>query len=276
MANRRRIAVMLGILMATAMTRDSGAQSAAAEIASGATFPVAVGATVEFQGVNVEVSFLKAPADQVVVEYARAVPADVKIVTLPTAAGVTICTVYASSDPKKPTECLPESKGRLAVGKPKNASFVRFRIRVPAGVHVAATTGYGDLKAMGITGNLRLYSNNGYVLVYDAGGPGTIDAGIGLLGKLDAVIAKEQKGPSRRRISLQSIGSGAVRVGLPTTVTASYKVATNATPIVDPVFGIEKMAPPVAVGSVGPPGQSDVWLDVDTGIAGQFTLFRAK
>ena len=251
-------------------------QSTATEIATGANIPVAIGATLELRAVNGEASFIKAPGDQVVVEFARAVPADVKVVTLTTPGGVTVCTVYASSDPKKPTECLADGKGRLASGKPKDQSRVQFRIRVPEGVHVKATIDQGDLKCMGITGNLQFYSNNGYVLVHDAGGPGTIDAGVGLLGNVDAVISKVQNGPGLRGVRLRTIGSGRVRVAMPTTIGASYTIATQTTAAIDPAFGVEKVAPPVLIGHVGPAGDSHVRLDVDTGIAGQFVMQVAK
>ena len=156
-----------GALLLVMVVQTSGpatAQTPATEITTGANIPLAAGATLELRAVNGEASFLKAPGDQVVVEFARAVPADVRVVTLTTPQGVTICTVYASSDPKKPTECLPEGKGRLAAGKIKDQSRVQFRIRVPPGVHIKATIDQGDLKCIGITGNLQFYSNNGYVL----------------------------------------------------------------------------------------------------------------
>jgi hypothetical protein len=216
------------------------------------------------------------PGDQVVVEYARDVPADVKIVTLTTTEGVTICTVYASSNPKKPVECLPGGKGRLTDGKAKDQSRVKFRIRVPAGVHVSAMIGEGDLKSIGIVGNLRFYSHKGYVLVRDAGGPGTIDAGVGLLGNVDAVIANVQSGPVLRLVRLKMAGSGKVRVAMPTTVSASYMIATQMPALIDKVFGVEKVSPPALVGFLGPVGESSLRLDVDTGIAGQFMMFAAK
>jgi hypothetical protein len=272
---RCRVGLVLGTLVLAAIAREGAAQSAAVEIATGANIPVAAGATLELQAVNGEASFLSGTGDQVVVEYARDVPADVKIVTLTTPDGVTVCTVYASSD-SKTTECLPGSKGRLATGKAKDQSRVRFRIRVPSGVHVTATIGEGDLKSNAIVGNLRFYSNNGYVLVHDGGGPGTIDAGVGLLGNVDAVIAKAQKGPVLRQVRLKAVGSGKVRVAMPTTVSASYSIATQRPAAIDKVFGIEKVSPPSLVGHLGPSGESSLRLDVDTGIAGQFILLPAK
>jgi hypothetical protein len=275
---RCRVGLVLGtlVLAPMAMARQGAAQSAAVEIATGANIPVAAGTTLELQAVNGEASFLSAPGDQVVVEYARDVPADVKVVMLTTPEGVTLCTVYTSSNPKKPVECLPGGKGRLADGKPKDQSRVKFRIRVPAGVHVSAMIGEGDLKSTGIVGNLRFYSNKGYVLVHDGGGPGTIDAGVGLLGNIDAVIAKVQSGPALRQVRLKMAGSGKVRVAMPTTVSASYMIATQTPALVDKVFGFEKVSPPALVGSLGPVGESSLRLDVDTGIAGQFMMFPAK
>jgi hypothetical protein len=270
------VPVALAMCVHAASAGIAAAQTTTTEIATGVKIPVTAGATLELRAVNGEASFLKAPGDEVVVEYARAVPADVKIVTLTTSDGVTVCTVYASSDPQKPTECLPDGKGRLAPGKAKDQSRVQFRIRVPSGVHVKASIDHGDLKCIGITGNLQFYSNNGYVLVHDAGGPGTIDAGVGLLGNVDAVISKVQNGPGLRRVRLRAIGSGRVRVAMPTTVGASYTIATQQPAAIDAVFGLGKGSPPVLNGHVGPAGSSQVQLDIDTGIAGQFVMQPAK
>jgi hypothetical protein len=273
---RYKVAPALATFVLAAMARGGAMQAPAVEIATGTTIPVAAGATLELRAVHGEASFLAASGDQVVVEYARDVPADAKIVTLTTPDGVTVCTVYVSSDPKKPTECLPGGKGRLAAGKVKDQSRIRFRIRVPAGVHVKATIDQGDLKSAGIAGNLRFYSNNGYVLVHDAGGPGTIHAGTGLLGNVDTVISKVQNGPARRQVRLETVGSGRVRVAMPTTVGASYSISTQRPPAIDAVFGIQKTAPPLLLGHVGPALDDQVRLEVDTGIAGQFVLLPAK
>ena len=273
---RYRVGVVLGIIVLALMARATAAQTPAVEIATGTKLPIAAGATLEFRAVNGEASFTETAGAEVVIQFARDVPADVKVVTLTTPEGVTVCAVYGSTDPKKPTECLPGGKGRLAAGKSKDQSRVRFRIQVPAGVHISGSIDEGALRTSGITGNLRLYSDRGNLLVYDGGGQGTVHASVGLLGTIDAVIAKEQKGPALRRVRLESPGSGRVRVALPTTVGVSYSIATQIPPAIDPVFRIEKAAPPVFIGHLGPAGDSQVRLDVDTGIAGQFTLLPAK
>lgn len=273
---KSELRVFLATLVVIAIAHDAAAQSPAEEIATGTSIPVAAGATLELRAVHGEASFLAATGDQALIEFARDVPADVKIVTFTTPEGLTVCTVYASSDPGKATECLPGGKGRLAPGKAKDQSRVKLRIRVPAGVHVTATIQRGDLKSSGITGNLRFYSGDGDLLVYDGGGPGTIHAGVGLLGNVDAVISKVQRGPTLRHVRLEAVGSGRVRVGLPTSVSVSYTVASQRPAAFDPVFKVEKVDPPVLIGHLGPSGESSVRLDVDTGIAGRFMLVPAK
>jgi len=280
---RRSVRLVLGTWLVLAATASGGAaqspaveQSGAVELERKASLPIAAGATIEVRAVNGEATFLGDGGNEVVVEYARDVPADVKVVALTTPEGLTLCTLYASTDPKKATACSADGKTPLATGKPKDLSRVRLRIRVPAGVHVKATIGEGDLKSQGITGNLRFYAGKGNVLVHDGGGPGTIHAGVGLLGSIDAVIAKEQRGPTLRHVRLESPGSGRVRVGMPVGVSASYMVATQRPAAIDKVFGVKKGDPPVLNGHLGPSGESLVRLDVDTGIAGQFMLVPVK
>src|SRR5688500_3136113 len=123
---RRWVKLVLGTLVLAAMARDGAAQSAAVAVATGTNLPVAAGATLDPQDGNGEASFRSGSGDQVVVEYARDVPDEVKIVTLTTPDGVTVCALYASSNPKTPTECLPGGKGRLSAGKAKDQSRVRF------------------------------------------------------------------------------------------------------------------------------------------------------
>jgi len=271
------VGLVFGMLAAAALTHPAAAQTPSDKIASGSRLLVAAGKTFELRALNGEASFLQAQDEKVLVEYVADVPADVNVVALTTPDGVTVCTVYPSPDPKKTTECLPGGKGRLANGKIKDRSRVRFTIRIPSGVHVKADMINGDLKSTGITGNLRLDSNNGDVLVHDAGGPGTIDARVGLLGNVDVVIAAVQKGPALRLVNLEAIGSGRVRVAMPTTVTASYDISTRQTAVIDKVFRVDKVKPPLLTGYIGSGGNSsDIRLMADTGIAGQFTLVPAK
>ena len=65
----------LGTLVLAAVAREGGAQSAAVVIATGTNIPMTAGTTLELQAVHGEASFLSASGDQVVVEYARDVPA---------------------------------------------------------------------------------------------------------------------------------------------------------------------------------------------------------
>jgi hypothetical protein len=269
------LAAAVFAIVVTAVLARGGAAQTAVEIATGAKFDVAPGGTVEFRGVNGEATFVGAPGTQVVVFYARDVPADVKIVTFSTPAGLTVCTVYVSTDPKKPTECLPGGKGRLAAGRIRDQSRVRFRIQVPRGVHVRAGIDQGDLKSGAITGNLHLYSNNGDVLVHDGGGPGTITAGVGLLGNIDAILAKAQNGPARREVRLTAAGGTQIRVGVPAGVGLSYSVSTQRPATFAPAFGERKTAPPLVTGHLGTLDEH-VRLVADTGISARFVALQAK
>lgn len=269
--------LVFGMLAAAVWAQPAAAQAASDEIASGTRLPLAAGKTFELRAINGEAAFVEAQDEKVLVEYVADVPADLKVVALTSPDGITVCTVYPSPDPKKPTECLPGGKGRLANGKIKDRSKVRFTIHVPAGVHVKADIINGNLKSTGITGNVRLDSNNGDVLVHDAGGPGTIDARVGLLGNVDVVIAAVQKGPALRLVNLEATGSGRVRVAMPTTVTASYNISTQQAAVIDKVFRVDKVKPPILSGYIGAgANRSDIRLMADTGIAGQFTLVPAK
>ncbi len=272
----RGIGWMVGATLAASLAQGADGPGVAEELVGQTTsFPIASGALVELLAVKGEASFVPSDDDKVTVQYARAVPAEVKVVAVKTAAGITICTVYASSNPKKPTECLPGGKGRLSAGREGDLSKVQLRIMVPAGVHVSATIDRGDLKTMGITGNLKVHSHRGDLLVWDAGGPGTIEATLGLLGNIDVVLSKEQKGPARRLVRLHAPGRGRVRVAMPTTIGASYSISTQTPVAVDAAFEFEKVTPPIPRGHVGTT-DDQVFLDVDTGISGQFMLARAQ
>jgi hypothetical protein len=78
-------------------------------------------------------------------------------------------------------------------------------------------------------------------------------------------------------VNLEAIGSGHVRVAMPTTVTASYNISTQRTAVIDKVFRVDKVKPPLLTGYIGGgANRSDIRLVADTGIAGQFTLVPAK
>lgn len=274
MGSGRVTAAACAIAVMTGLAGGAAAQTAV-EIATGATFDVAPGGTIEFRAVNGEAAFVQAPGAEVVVFYARDVPTDVKVVTYSTPAGLTVCTVYVSTDPKKPTGCLPGGQGRLAAGRIRDQSRVRFRIQVPRGVHVSASIDQGDLKSGPLTGNLRLYSNNGDVLVHDGGGPGTIAAGVGLLGNVDAILAKTQHGPARREVRLTAAGGTQIRVGVPPGIGLSYSVSTQRPATFAPAFGERKTAPPLLTGHLGTI-DDHVRLAVDTGISARFVALPVK
>jgi hypothetical protein len=95
-----------------------------------------------------------------------------------------------------------------------------------------------------------------------------------LLGNIDAVISAAG-GAQPRRVRLEAIGNGQVRVALPTALRVRYSITSQAKPTIDPAFTLEKALGPLLTGRWGPPGQSEVDLTVDTGIAGRFVLRRS-
>ena len=71
MSDARRCSALL-LVTSVLFAGAAAAQTPATEIATGANIPVAAGAMLELRAVNGEATFLKAPGDQVVVEFARA------------------------------------------------------------------------------------------------------------------------------------------------------------------------------------------------------------
>jgi hypothetical protein len=88
----RSAGLLLGAMLAAVLASGTEGPSVAEELlAQSTSIPVASGATVELLVVKGEASFLPSKDDKVLVEYAKAVPAEVNVVAVTTAAGITIC-----------------------------------------------------------------------------------------------------------------------------------------------------------------------------------------
>ena len=246
------------------------------ELAAGQTrVTMARGKLLEFKGSNTAVEITKsAGAEAVFTVVKDAAAANIRVQLVTHDKGVTVCAVYPSKDPKKPNECLPGVKGRLSQGNPKDLPALRVRIEVPAGVDMSATTAFGDLKSTGAPGNLSLYSGRGNLAIVD-GGAGDIQAGVGLLGNIDAVIVPSAAGVAARRTRFEAAGSGQIRVAMPTNMPFRYVISSQSALTIDPAFKFEKTTGPLITGSHGG-GVGEVSLSVDTGIAGRFILRRAN
>lgn len=239
------------------------------------TLTLAKDSRLEIKNVNGEITLTRAAGAQAIVSVARdsgTVEPQIAMVTHDQ--GITICTVYPSSNPKNPTECLPGNKGRLAQGNPNGFPAVRFRVEIPDGVHVTGELTLGNIRSEGLTGNLQLKTARGDIAIVD-GGSVTMQASVGLLGNIEAQISSVPGRSQPRRVRLEAIGSGQVRVALPTTLRVFYSITSQVKPTVDPVFRLEKPLGSLTTGRLGPAGESDVNLTVDTGIAGRLVLRRS-
>jgi DUF4097 and DUF4098 domain-containing protein YvlB len=81
--------------------------------------------------------------------------------------GVTICAVYPSKDKDEPNECRPGGRGKMNVKD--NDVQVEFTIMVPAGVDFIGRNVNGDVEALGLDGNVKVFTVNGGIDVSTTG-----------------------------------------------------------------------------------------------------------
>jgi hypothetical protein len=247
--------------------RVSSAQTDEIRVGQPTTVPLPSGARVEVYGGSGYILLKKATTADVVVSVVKSkLAADVPVTMLKTPEGITICAVYPAQDAKKPHECVPGGKGRLYEGNPQKLPDIGITVELPDGTAAAAGIGAGEVRSNSVTGDVLLYSDRGTVTVND-GGVGHIRANVGLLGNIQASLAR---GGRRRDVRLNSPGSGRVRVVMPTDLSVRYSIATQLAPRIDPAFGITAKKG-FLVGSTSSLA-TEVDLTVDTGIAGEFVL----
>ncbi len=262
-----RTAAVFALLALVLPDRFSGAQTSEIQVGQPTTVPLPSGARVEVYGGSGYILLKKAANAQVVVSVVKSkLAADVPVTMVKTSEGITICAVYPAQDPKKPHECVPGGKGRLYDGNPQKLPDIGITVELPDGMAATASIGAGEVRSNAVTGDVLLYSDRGTVTVND-GGVGHIRASVGLLGNIQAGLAR---GKQRREVRLSSPGSGRVRVVMPRDLSVRYNIATQLPPRIDPAFGITAKKGPI-VGSTSPLA-TEVDLTVDTGIAGEFVL----
>lgn len=262
-----RTAAVFALLALVLPDRFSSAQTGEIQVGQPTTVTLPRGARVEVYGGSGYVLLKKATTADVVVSAVKSkLAADVPVTILKTSEGITICTVYPAQDPKKPHECVPGGKGRLYDGNPQKLPDIGITIELPDGMAATASIGAGEVRSNAVTGDVVLYSDRGTVTVTD-GGVGDVRASVGLLGNIQAGLARGQR---RREVHLSSPGSGRVRVVMPRDLSVRYSIATQRPPRIDPAFGITAKQGPL-MGSTSPLA-TEVHLTVDTGIAGEFVL----
>jgi hypothetical protein len=258
---------VLALLALILPDRFSRAQSSEIQVGQPTTVALPSGARVEVYGGSGYILLKKATSAQVVVSVVKSkLAADVPVTLVKTSEGITICAVYPAQDPKKPHECMPGGKGRLYDGNPQKLPDIGITVELPDGMAASASIGAGEVRSNAVTGDVLLYSDRGTVTVTD-GGVGRIRANVGMLGNIQAGLAR---GKQRREVRLSSPGSGRVRVVMPRDLSVRYSIATQRPPRIDPAFGITAKEGPL-VGSTSPLA-AEVVLTVDTGIAGEFVL----
>ena len=261
--------VVVGVLALVLPARPAVAQTTEIRVGEPATVELPSGARVDVSGGSGYILLKKATGPQVIVSVVKSkLAADVPVTMVKTPEGITICAVYPSTDPKKPHACLPGGKGRLYAGNPEKLPDIGIIVELPDGMAAAASMGAGEVRSTAITGDVTLYSDRGTVTVTD-GGVGKIHALVGLLGNIQAGLTK---GTQRREVRLTSPGSGRVRVVMPTDLSVRYSVSTQRPPRIDPAFKI-KVTEGLLFGSTSPLA-TEVDLNVDTGITGEFVLQR--
>ena len=265
-----RTAAAFALLAFVLPDRFSRAQTSEIRVGQPTTVPLPSGARVEVYGGSGYILLKKATDAHVVVSVVKSkLAADVPVTMLKTSEGITICTVYPAQDPKKTHECVAGGTGRLYDGNPQKLPDIGITVELPDGMAASASIGAGEVRSNVVTGAVLLHSDRGTVTITD-GGVGRIRASVGLLGNIQASLAR---GTQRREVRLSSPGSGRVRVVMPKDLSVRYSITSQRPPRIDPAFGI-KAKEGLLVGSTSPLA-TEVDLTVDTGIAGEFVLQRS-
>lgn len=258
-------------LLALALPDRWSAAQETSEIRVGqpTTVTVPSGTRVDVYGGNGYILLKKGTSAHVVVSTVKSkLAADVPVTMVKTPEAIVVCAIYPASNPKKPHECVAGGRARVYDGNPQKLPEIGITVELPEGMAAAASIGAGEVRATAVAGEAVLYSDRGTVRVND-GGVGDIRASVGMLGTIEAVLTH---GSRRREVRLNSPGSGRVRVVMPRDLSVRYVIATQLPPRIDPAFGITGRKGSL-VGSTSSQA-TEVDLNVDTGIAGEFVLQR--
>ncbi|MGH7724051.1 MAG: DUF4097 family beta strand repeat-containing protein [Candidatus Eiseniibacteriota bacterium] len=126
--------------------------------------PLAAGKTIEIRGVNGPIRAEAATGREVEVRAIKRAkkddPSEVRIETVEHADGVTICALYPNRKGKPPNTC--DADGGHNSSEDCDV-WVRFTVRVPAGVKLVARTVNGDVEASGLTASVEATTVNGSI-----------------------------------------------------------------------------------------------------------------
>jgi hypothetical protein len=133
---------------------------------------LAAGKTIEVKGINGRITAEGTSGREVVVvatkRAGRHGDADaVRIVTVPSEDGMTICAVYPTPRGRPENTCEPGRDGHSS--NENNDTEVAFTVRVPQGVRFAGSTVNGGVSATGLTADAEARTVNGSVTVETRG-----------------------------------------------------------------------------------------------------------
>lgn len=159
------------ILLTLALTGLGAAQAPAQQPDFDWRGRLAEGQTLEIRGVNGDIEAV--PGDDGTIRVQadrhgrRSDPESVRIEVVEHSGGVTICAVYPTPrNARRENECRPGG-GQMSTSR--NDVQVDFRIRVPAGVRLAAHTVNGDVETEELAGDVKAETVNGNVDVRTGG-----------------------------------------------------------------------------------------------------------
>ena len=149
---------------------------------------MSAGQTLEIKGVNGSIRAIAADGDEAEVtatkKSRRSDPDEVEIKVVEHANGVTICAVYPTpARSRRENECAPGDDGHM--NTQDNDVDVTFTVEVPRGVHYAAHTVNGEIRAGALRSDVEAHTVNGDIRISTSGKAvantvnGSIDASMG-------------------------------------------------------------------------------------------------
>ena len=149
---------------------------------------MSAGQTLEIKGVNGSIRAVAADGDEAEViatkKGRRSDPDEVEIKVVEHGDGVTICAVYPTpSQSRRENVCAPGDEGHM--NTQNNDVDVTFTVKVPRGVHYAAHTVNGEIRAGALRSDVAAQTVNGDIRISTSGKAvattvnGSIDASMG-------------------------------------------------------------------------------------------------
>ena len=129
------------------------------------------GQTLEIKGINGDIKAAPSGSGQVEVTAVKSArrsnPADVRVIAVPHAGGVTICAVYPDVPGREPNTCEPGTGGRST--SQNNDTVVHFDVRVPSGIAFVPRTVNGEIEAQSLQADTHAHTVNGSIRISTTG-----------------------------------------------------------------------------------------------------------